>query len=270
MAEYMRKIIYLRKKEGGMETSGSGYIRLERRGDEFRVHLTMPVGQHSGKLPVYAVYEKNNELYPLLLGTTEGEAEWEYFQYIDTKKMDWYAEDILGFIIGTENSYLVGESPDYRGINSGEKISFEQIHFQKNEKKEPPEVEIKTDYMDKSLSMEAASEEPKEGFVNNLTEIYPFEDDELEWCYAMVPKDFSFFPMEYWHYAKNTFLLQGFYNYRHLLYAHKEGKNYLGVPGQFHRRDQFLAGQFGFPLFKSTKKKRTTMGDFGYWMKELD
>ena len=336
MAEYMRKIIYLRKKEGGTEFSGSGYIRLERKGNELRIHLTIPEKNRFGELPVYAIYEKNKELQPLLLGKMDGKSEWEYIQPIDTKKMEWYAEDILGFLIGHKDYYLAGESPDYRG-----KISYENIVFRKSEpekthpvengpeKKELEENEPElqktapitkaaeehteekakdnlgqpTDKRDEitreeeetrqqvpahpehemsekqEVPLKAASENEdsfyRKPFVSQnlferLTEMYPFEDDEMEWCFGMEPKDLSYFPMEYWHYAKNTFLLQGFYNYRHLLYAHKEGKNYLGVPGQFHRREQFLAGQFGFPLFKATKKKRTTVGDFGYWMKELE
>lgn len=302
MEEYIRKIIYLRKKEGGIESSGSGYIRLEKKGDELRLHLVMPEENRFGELPVYAVYEKNKELRPLLLGRADGKGEWEYYQLIDTRKMEWYAEDIVGFVIGNKDFYLVGESPDYR-----EKILYENIIFKKNEPEPAREMSI----VKEEISMEDNKEKPKrqeeqgpeeqepakqeqeeqeppleaasenEDFVSEkplvsqrllekMTEMYPFEDDELEWCYGMTPEDFSYFPMEYWHYTKNTFLLQGFYNYRHLLYAHKEGKNYLGVPGQFHRREQFLAGQFGFPLFKATKKKRTTVGDFGYWMKELD
>lgn len=305
MEEYIRKIIYLRKKERGIESSGSGYIRLERKGDELRLHLVMPEENRFGELPVYAVYEKNKELRPLLLGRADGKGEWEYYQFIDTRKMEWYAEDIVGFVVGNKDFYLVGESPDYRG-----KILYENIIFKKNETKPAREMSIvkeeilmednkekperqeeqeeqgpeeqeqeEQEQEKQEPPLEAASED--EDFVSEkpfvsqrllekMTEMYPFEDDELEWCYGMTPEDFSYFPMEYWHYTKNTFLLQGFYNYRHLLYAHKEGKNYLGVPGQFHRREQFLAGQFGFPLFKATKKKRTTVGDFGYWMKELD
>ena len=75
--------------------------------------------------------------------------------------------------------------------------------------------------------------------------------------------------MEYWHYAKNSFLLQGFYNYRHLVYAHTKGKNYIGVPGQFIRKEQYLAVRFGFQKFKQVRKKSLSMGDYGYWMREL-
>ena len=269
MAEYMRKIIYLRKKEGGTEFSGSGYVRLERWGDELRIHLTRLAEHYFGELPVFAIYEKNKELYPLLLGRTDGKNEWDYCQSIDTRKMEWYAEDIIGFLIGDRDFYLVGESPEYK-----RKISYENIHFKRTdsetEKKtdsdsvqaeQPPEIlpeqkepltETVTDVEDEtSVQLNAASEEKENpAFLQKMTEMYPFEDDEMEWCYGMEPKDFSYFPMEYWHYSKNTFLLQGFYNYRHLLYAHKEGKNYLGVPGQFHRREQFLASKFGFSFFK--------------------
>lgn len=144
----------------------------------------------------------------------------------------------------------------------------------KREDAPAPEPEAETEAeAEPETDMQAESEtEPvfkRDSFLKGLSEMYPFEDDEIEWCLQMRPEDFNQFPMEYWHYAKNSFLLQGFYNYRHLVYAHTKGKNYVGVPGQYIRKEQYLAARFGFTLFKQTRKKKLSMGDYGYWLREL-
>lgn len=118
--------------------------------------------------------------------------------------------------------------------------------------------------------MSGEKKEQRKNPFSGLQSMYPFEDDEMDWCYQIEPKDFGIFSAKEWHLASNSFLLQGYYNYRHLMFAHKKGKNYIGVPGQFHRREQYLASRFGFSQFKGTQRKRVTMGDFGYWMREID
>lgn len=104
----------------------------------------------------------------------------------------------------------------------------------------------------------------------NCPNMYPFEDDEMEVCVQISPADFSAFPKEYWHMGSNTFLLQGYYNYRHLILARKGNSIYVGVPGQYHRRDKYMADMFGFGHFKSILRKKERLGDFGYWMMEIE
>lgn len=133
------------------------------------------------------------------------------------------------------------------------------------------EKPVHTDKIESVLSdREEEKREQRKNPFSGLQSMYPFEDDEMEWCYQIEPKDFGIFSAKEWHLASNSFLLQGYYNYRHLMFAHKKGKNYIGVPGQFHRREQYLASRFGFSQFKGTQKKRVTMGDFGYWLREID
>ena len=100
--------------------------------------------------------------------------------------------------------------------------------------------------------------------------MYPFEDDEMEMCVQISPRDFSDFPKAYWHMGSNTFLLQGYYNYRHLILARIGNRIYVGIPGQFHRRDKYLADMFGFGRFKGIQKKAERLGDFGYWLNEIE
>ncbi len=292
MGDYMRKIIYLRKREGGVQSSQAGFVRLEMWPNRWRLHLTMPEEHPFGGLPIYAVYEREQKLYPMLLGKVPYGREWDFEQAFSTRKMEWYVKDILGFFIGRQDCYLVGECPDYKG-----RIEYGSIVFARRREEEKRQQDVTSAVMTGAIgtitidAMGAVDETAEAGNETNadaetaasaaeiprgtgpsldsLPEMYPFEDDELEWCRQMEPQDLFKLPMDYWHYAKNTFLMQGFYNYRHLLYAYKEGSYYLGVPGQFHRREQFLAGEFGFDRFKGTKKKRVTMGDYGYWMKRL-
>lgn len=133
---------------------------------------------------------------------------------------------------------------------------------------EVKEEEAEAGELEKAETGESVPADSKNPFAG-LHPMYPFEDDEMDWCYEMEPRDFGGFQADLWHLASNSFLLQGYYNYRHLMYAHRKGKNYIGVPGQFHRREQYLASRFGFPQFKGTQKKRVTMGDFGYWLREI-
>lgn len=99
--------------------------------------------------------------------------------------------------------------------------------------------------------------------------MYPFEDNEVAWCVRIEPQDIGLFPMEAWILGNNSFLLHGYYSYRHLIFARindRNGFNYiLGVPGIYHNREKFMAKMFGFENFKCAKRKAQRTGEFGYW-----
>ncbi len=99
--------------------------------------------------------------------------------------------------------------------------------------------------------------------------MYPFEDNEIAWCARIEPKDIGMLPMDLWGLGNNSFLLHGYYSYRHLIFARvndKNGQNYiLGVPGIYHNREKFMAKMFGFENFKCAKRKPQRTGEFGYW-----
>lgn len=276
---YMRKVIYLKKWESKIQISGQGFARMEKRKGYFTLHLSLQNVVLPGENPIYIVYEKEGRFNASLLGTTGMADQWD-FRCLPGELPDGVqAEQICGIFIGEEKHYLSGLCQEYPGNLLYENVTF----VQREERPSEPEVsqepknsaepEVSPDSADKEEEIQAeAAVERKPGqdsFLEGLTEMYPFEDDEIEWCYQIRPEDFNQFPMEYWHYAKNSFLLQGFYNYRHLVYAHTKGRNYIGVPGQFIRREQYLATRFGFQKFKQVRKKSLSMGDYGYWMREL-
>lgn len=128
------------------------------------------------------------------------------------------------------------------------------------EKGNPPELSARPVFEDHPLAKQ---------IYHNFPKMYPFEDNEIAWCARIEPKDIGMLPMELWGLGNNSFLLHGYYSYRHLIFARvndKTGQNYiLGVPGIYHNREKFMAKMFGFENFKCAKRKPQRTGEFGYW-----
>ena len=101
--------------------------------------------------------------------------------------------------------------------------------------------------------------------------MFPFEDDEMTACVRMEPQDIGLLPMPYWRLAGNSFLLHGYYRYRHLIMARKkDGTFVFGVPGVDDERERFMADMFGFTRFKPVRAHAAGPGQFGYWYMELE
>lgn len=97
---------------------------------------------------------------------------------------------------------------------------------------------------------------------------YPFEGERIE-CVRMQLGDLRELPKKYWYLGKNSFLLHGFFNYRHILLGETEegGKKayFVGVPGVFQNQERIMASLFGFPEFRTAKNTEYKTGNFGYW-----
>lgn len=102
--------------------------------------------------------------------------------------------------------------------------------------------------------------------VKNYKQIYPYGDDRL--YISLEPKDFVIMSSEYQHLAHNSFLLHGFYNYRHIILGRENNEFYLGVPGVFYEREKMVAMMFGFEAFECEGGKAEN-GKFGYYLKKV-
>ena len=257
MVDYIRHVIYLNEyKNGNKQFARSGFARLERRDGIWRLTVIPEENSINGQPPLYVIGKKADRYTAFCVGESAIHTPVTIRLSSDAMQFIREQQEVCGILIGTKERYLAGNCQD----GSGE-ITYDVIENVGQENKEEKMAE----------AQEVSNiENPEESETRKEAQpMYPFEDDELDWCYQIEPKDLGCFPAEQWHLMSNTFLLQGYYNYRHLLFAHKKGKNYIGVPGQFHRREQYLASRFGFPQFKGTQKKRVTLGDFGYWMREI-
>ena len=74
--------------------------------------------------------------------------------------------------------------------------------------------------------------------------------------------------------ANNSFLIHGFYNFRHLLFGkvqeNTNGTHYfIGVPGMYCNRERFMASMYGFGNFKKSHRSDYSNPYFGYWYQEI-
>lgn len=101
---------------------------------------------------------------------------------------------------------------------------------------------------------------------------FPFEGQEIE-CIRMNLNDLREFPQKYWYLSKNSFLLHGFFNYRHILLGEvkENGKKeyFLGIPGVFQNQERLMASMFGFPGFRMARAAEYKTGSFGYWYRVI-
>lgn len=103
--------------------------------------------------------------------------------------------------------------------------------------------------------------------------LHPF-GDEREFI-SIRPADFVIMTQQYQKLVHNSFLLHGYFNYRHLILGRDmllEGNDdscfYLGVPGVFYEREKMVAIMFGFEGFETEGKVED--GKFGYYMRKVE
>ncbi len=97
--------------------------------------------------------------------------------------------------------------------------------------------------------------------------INPFQD-RREYL-SIGPEDFVLLSEDSYRAAGNSFMLHGYYNYRHLILAREERRGeivyYVGVPGNYYDREKQVAVMFGFESFECAQEPAQS-SDFGYYM----
>ena len=126
----------------------------------------------------------------------------------------------------------------------------------------------------KIAEAEVRREEPADALFTHC-QVHPFfESEETEYCVKMEPKDIGYLPMETWGMAGNSFLLHGYYQFHHLIFLKKKGKEgrkvyYMGVPGFYRNQDKSMAQLFGFLQFACCQGDAPVDGEFGYWLQQV-
>lgn len=109
--------------------------------------------------------------------------------------------------------------------------------------------------------------------MKSFPSVKPFPESKPENWVRIEPKDIGMLPVETWVLANNSFLLHGYYNYRHLVFGilqMEEGEQYvIGVPGVLQTTEQTMAGMFGFHRFVSANEGQGQYGNFGYWIQQV-
>lgn len=143
---------------------------------------------------------------------------------------------------------------------------------------ETPYPELENPAVLRELERQEAEENNKsdlwERFQRKYTRVLAFECDSGCEILSIKPQDIGLLPRETWVYGNNSFLLHGYYNYRHLILARLSDSGgkiryLLGVPGHYFSNEKYMASMFGFPHFVLAKKQPDEDGRFGYWYTDI-
>ena len=109
---------------------------------------------------------------------------------------------------------------------------------------------------------------------HRYTKVLAFDYDNGCEILSIKPQDIGLLPREIWVYGNNSFLLHGYYNYRHLILARLnnpkgEPRYLLGVPGHYFSNEKYMASMFGFPHFVLARRQPENDGRFGYWYTDI-
>ena len=118
-----------------------------------------------------------------------------------------------------------------------------------------------------TLAIEGLKEDKWEQILDTYDNIHPYGDERI--YVKLEPKNFIILSGKYQHLVNNSFLLHGFYNYRHVILGKEGEAYYLGVPGVFYEREKMVAVMFGFEAFEC-ESGESKAGEFGYYLRKVE
>ena len=137
-----------------------------------------------------------------------------------------------------------------------------------------PEDTARLAELDREENEELADTNIWKKMSDQYTKVLAFDYDNGCEILSIKPQDIGLLPREIWTYGNNSFLLHGYYNYRHLILAklldpQQPPRYLLGVPGHYFSNEKYMASMFGFPHFVLAKKQSQGDGRFGYWYTDI-
>ena len=268
---YRKQISYLELQENGQRIRSAGYARLESL-DKEEILTVQLNGQEivSGKGILLYLQWESGEQQLCEMTIDQGRASCE--KRIPLEK-EW--EQILGIRIPLErNLEIIGRV--VRGGDAKKKPAQEADKQPREQTPEAAETVVTSLVPSQGdrISKRSAAENTlhmKDTKWEQLSSIYPHIHpfrDAREFL-SVGPEDFVVLRERCYQMTHNSFLLHGYYNYRHLLLLRQEtagqAKYYIGVPGNFYEREKQVARMFGFESFEGAREPAWE-GDFGYYL----
>lgn len=303
---YQKEIIYMSLYKDGNRLGNAGFLKVEKKGREGNLSLTVKNAPRSinGKFPVryyngtdwketdgIAVregggrWEKKEEdslervslqiMLPggyLIEGTSKGSqdtAKKEKESEISESERTAAAEPQEDTEITPERE-VKEEAKPRRQNRQVEHIAVERRRQQETVVAQETARVEETQRMQSSMSlppMEGLKEDKWEQILDTYDCIHPYGDERI--YVKLEPKDFLILSSKYQHLVNNSFLLHGFYNYRHVILGKEQGNYYLGVPGVFYEREKMVALMFGFEAFECPSGEPKA-GEFGYYLRRVE
>lgn len=300
---YHKRVVYLSLHQENRQSSGWGFVRLTEKDGEYCFKLQAKIPEDcQGKYPVYLLIGKEKVLVSELMvqaGAMQGEFRLKVLEDVIYIRGNSYALSRLWGIeiLLSENTWIRGiyqEEPyskAEKGVSAAELPEGQEAERQRQEqvrqepagqRQEPvgqnPEPEKAGDPEQELLQKSREAKPLSQGgkwkkLKEEYPQVHPFGDDR---CFiSLEPGDLVILPASFQKLLNNSFLLHGFYNYRHLILGpdrelSEEGEEnfYIGVPGTYFEREKMVAVMFGFEGFEG--KGPVEIGSFGYYMRRVN
>ena len=297
-----RFVTYIYAYENNNKNQNVGFAKVDIRGDYCQVDIHLKrTGYTNVKCPVY-LFVRENEV---IVGVEIGEIALvngcgDFVRQLNCNgvgETPYCMKDMKGILIFLDNTVMFASQWDEKAIyrenfkpyeetkeipveqaedaaeepeESGqmEKLQVESVQAQQSREQQTEELQPETQ---RSGDMWMDLWEKLNGMygAKNLFENMP----EISGIH-MELKDLRELPKKYWYLGSNSFLLHGFFNYRHLLLGKVENESgrkwFIGVPGIYQNQEKVLATVFGFPEFRQEKDTGVKTGQFGYWYRFMD
>mgnify|MGYP004596514841 FL=1 len=297
-----RFVTYIYAYENNNKNQNVGFAKVDIRGDYCQVEIHLKrTGYTNVKCPVY-LFVRENEV---IVGVEIGEIALvngcgDFVRQLNCNgvgETPYCMKDMKGILIFLDDTVMFASQWDERAIyrdnfkpyEETKQIPVEQLEDAAEEPEESGQSEkLQVESVQAQQSGEQQSEElqpeaQRSGDMwmdlwEKLNGMYGaknlFENMPEISGIHMELKDLRELPKKYWYLGSNSFLLHGFFNYRHLLLGKVENESgrkwFIGVPGIYQNQEKVLAAVFGFPEFRQEKDTGVKTGQFGYWYRFMD
>ena len=297
-----RFVTYIYAYENNNKNQNVGFAKVDIRGDYCQVEIHLKrTGYTNVKCPVY-LFVRENEV---IVGVEIGEIALvngcgDFVRQLNCNgvgETPYCMKDMKGILIFLDDTVMFASQWDERAIyrdnfkpyEETKEIPVEQLEDAAEEPEESGQMEkLQVESVQAQQSGEQQSEElqpeaQRSGDMwmdlwEKLNGMYGaknlFENMPEISGIHMELKDLRELPKKYWYLGSNSFLLHGFFNYRHLLLGKVENESgrkwFIGVPGIYKKKKKVLAAVFGFPEFRQEKDTGVKTGQFGYWYRFMD
>lgn len=297
-----RFVTYIYAYENNNKNQNVGFAKVDIRGDYCQVEIHLKrTGYTNVKCPVY-LFVRENEV---IVGVEIGEIALvngcgDFVRQLNCNgvgETPYCMKDMKGILIFLDDTVMFASQWDERAIyrdnfkpyEETKQIPVEQLEDaaeepEKSGQSEKLQVEsVQAQQSGEQQSEELQPEAQRSGDMwmdlwEKLNGMYGaknlFENMPEISGIHMELKDLRELPKKYWYLGSNSFLLHGFFNYRHLLLGKVENESgrkwFIGVPGIYQNQEKVLAAVFGFPEFRQEKDTGVKTGQFGYWYRFMD
>ena len=302
---YDRKIKYLELIEEGVAVQNAGFVKLEARDGEVTLRIKAEKLKHSddGAAQIFLVSdEREAVLGELHLEQGRGDLVREGMKeeelavriaYEDLREIRIrlqsdrmlrciikevrekmpvrLSESATSYVVEAAQQEAIEDAQERVGLRSGiilDTVEEEAVEQEEDFRYEEPKVErgmVKEEPV--SIPTQALATTKWQQLWDNYPHVMPF-DDHREYL-KLKPEDLVVLTRECYPLVNNSFLLHGYYNYKHLILTKEtvrgQEQYYIGAPGNFYTKEKQVAILFGFESFEG-KVEPAQNGDFGYYM----